>query len=249
VSPVVVAEMNAIGPTLEVIRLTDLAGILGRGTAAAVSGVATVPIESPNPVRVPGPIYKEPALRTDAAKCFASLLRTAVQELRPTGTLRAYRRRLVAFISLFFGKDGRIVKQVMSTLTALSLTLSISASAIAAPTWKDISGVYACVGHDEHLGTYQEREDLRLEPMHHAGSSRGYRVTGSIDGKVAYTGEAIGIGKYFALNFQSTSDKADHGVTIGHAGFKDPITFDGVYFQAQYSGGNSGTIKCTRTAD
>jgi hypothetical protein len=158
----------------------------------------------------------------------------------------------VAFFSLFFGEDERIVKQVMSTLTALSLTLSISAisvSAIAAPAWKDVSGVYACVGHDEHLGTYQEREDLRLEPMHHAGSSRGYRVTGSIDGKVAYTGEAIGIGKYFALNFQSTSDKADHGVTIGHVGFKDPITFDGMYFQAQYSGGNSGTIKCTRAAD
>jgi LysR family cyn operon transcriptional activator len=86
--PVVVAEMNAIGPTLEVIRSTDLAGILGRGTAGTISGVVTIPLESPNPVRVPGLIYKENVLRTDAVKHFASLLRRVVLDLRPAGALQ-----------------------------------------------------------------------------------------------------------------------------------------------------------------
>ena len=141
------------------------------------------------------------------------------------------------------------MKQGVSTLTALSITLAMSVSAMATPAWIDLSGIYACVGRDEHLGPYQEREDIRLESMHHVGNSRGYRVKGSIDGNVVYTGEAIAIGKHFALNFQSSSDKTDHGVTMGNINFKGPIKFEGEYFESEYSGGNSGTVACTRTAD
>jgi hypothetical protein len=75
------------------------------------------------------------------------------------------------------------MKSFPYTLAAICVSLTGSSHAFGAPSWADISGSYACRGHDEHLGTYEDRHDLRLNP-HHSGNSRGYSVKGYSDGKL-----------------------------------------------------------------
>jgi hypothetical protein len=134
-------------------------------------------------------------------------------------------------------------------VAAPCLSIAISASALAATSATDITGVYACVGHDEHLGAFQEQEDIRLEPAHHASNARGYRVTARIGGEVAYVGEAVTVGKRFALNFISTSDPTNHGVAIGNLKLTSPITLTGAYFGTHHADSDSGTEECERTGN
>ena len=141
------------------------------------------------------------------------------------------------------------MKQFVCALAAACVPLAIPVSALGAPPGRDISGVYECSGRDEHLGAYEERYELRLDPTHHASNSHGYSTKGYMNGALAYTGEAIAVGKHVAVNFMSSSDKTDHGTVIGTLDFKAPIKFKGEYFESLYSGGNSGTIMCSRTGD
>lgn len=139
------------------------------------------------------------------------------------------------------------MKRILRVVTAMLIPLAPYVPASAAPDWIDISGVYACKGHDEHLGAFEDTHELRLDPTHHAGNSRGYRIVGYAEGKVAYTGEAITNGLQFAMNFASTSDKTHHGVLSGRIDLGTPVRFSGEYFESQFAGGDSGTATCTRT--
>jgi hypothetical protein len=125
--------------------------------------------------------------------------------------------------------------------------MAICASALAATPATDISGVYACVGHDEHQGDFQEQLDLRRDPARLAGQSRGYRATARIDGNIAYAGEAITVGRLLALNLISTSDATDHGTAIGNLKPGSPITL--TYFETHPTDSDSGTEECKRTGD
>ncbi len=141
------------------------------------------------------------------------------------------------------------MKNLKQILAVPCLSMMISASALAATSAPDISGVYACVGHDEQLGTFQEQVDIRLDPAHHAGNARGYRVTARIEGNIAYVGEAVAVDRRFALNFISPSDATDHGVAIGNLTLTSPITFAGTYFSTHHADSDSGTEECKRSGD
>jgi hypothetical protein len=132
-------------------------------------------------------------------------------------------------------------------LLTVLLTASIADAAQAKDAPIDISGDYACVGHDEHLGDFKDRHEIRRNP-HHGLHSRGYSITGYVEDQAAYTGEAIVEGKRVAFNFASATDHDDHGVLLAAIVAKSPITIRGEYFESQFKGGDSGTVTCTQTA-
>lgn len=93
-APVVVAEMNAIAPMIELVRATDIATIVSTH-ALRREDVKMIPLESPTPVRSPGLLWRRDEARTPAARALASIVRSVSDsESRDTrrGTARAPRR-------------------------------------------------------------------------------------------------------------------------------------------------------------
>jgi len=93
-APVVVAEMNAIAPMIELVRETDIATIVSTH-ALRREDVKMIPLESPTPVRSPGLLWRRDEARTPAARAFASIVRSVSDsESRDTrrNTVRAARR-------------------------------------------------------------------------------------------------------------------------------------------------------------
>ena len=93
-APVVVAEMNAIAPMIELVRETDIATIVSTH-ALRREDVKLIPLESPTPVRSPGLLWRRDEARTPAARSFASIVRSVSDsESRDTrrNKVRAARR-------------------------------------------------------------------------------------------------------------------------------------------------------------
>ena len=93
-APVVVAEMNAIAPMIELVRETDIATIVSTH-ALRREDVKLIPLESPTPVRSPGLLWRRDEARTPAARSFASIVRSVSDsESRDTrrNTVRAAHR-------------------------------------------------------------------------------------------------------------------------------------------------------------
>ncbi|MBN3759817.1 LysR substrate-binding domain-containing protein [Burkholderia sp. Ac-20365] len=93
-APVIVAEMNAIAPMIELVRETDIATIVSTH-ALRREDVKMIPLESPTPVRSPGLLWRRDEARTPAARAFASIVRSVSDsESRDTRrkTVRATRQ-------------------------------------------------------------------------------------------------------------------------------------------------------------
>jgi LysR family transcriptional regulator, cyn operon transcriptional activator len=74
-TPVVVAEMNAIAPMIELVSITNIAAIVSEH-ALRRDDVRIIPLESPTPVRSPGLLWRGDETRSPAARAFASIIRT-----------------------------------------------------------------------------------------------------------------------------------------------------------------------------
>ncbi|PXW28140.1 LysR substrate-binding domain-containing protein [Paraburkholderia caballeronis] len=74
-TPVVVAEMNAIAPMIELVSTTGIAAIVSEH-ASRRDDVRIVPLESPTPMRSPGILWRAREARTPAARALASIIRT-----------------------------------------------------------------------------------------------------------------------------------------------------------------------------
>jgi LysR family cyn operon transcriptional activator len=79
VEPLVVAEMNTIMPMLELIRNTDLAGIVGEKSIQLPEGLSVVALENPTPIRTPGLLWKRGGSDDIAIRTFASIVRRATE--------------------------------------------------------------------------------------------------------------------------------------------------------------------------
>jgi LysR family cyn operon transcriptional activator len=75
--PVVVAEMNTIMPMIELVKQTDLAGIVGETAVGGVEGLAIVALENPTPIRTPGLLWKRGGSDDLVIKQFAAVVRRA----------------------------------------------------------------------------------------------------------------------------------------------------------------------------
>lgn len=75
---VVVAQLNAIAPMLELIRHTGLAGIVTETAVAPSADLRVIPLEDPTPIRTPGLLWKRGAVMSPAVRHFADIVRNAV---------------------------------------------------------------------------------------------------------------------------------------------------------------------------
>jgi len=77
--PLVVAEMNTIMPMIELIRQTDLAGIVGEKSIQIPESLSVVALENPTPIRTPGLLWKRGGTEDLAIKQFAAVIRRATE--------------------------------------------------------------------------------------------------------------------------------------------------------------------------
>jgi LysR family transcriptional regulator, cyn operon transcriptional activator len=78
-TPVVVAEMNAIAPMIELVSFTDIAAIVSEH-ATLRQDVRMIPLESPTPTRAPGLLWRTGDSRSHAARALASIIRSVSSE-------------------------------------------------------------------------------------------------------------------------------------------------------------------------
>ena len=75
--PRVAAELNSIAPMIELIRHTDLAGIIGATALSPSADLRIIPLEDPTPIRTPGLIWKKRVARSPMTRLLASIIRSA----------------------------------------------------------------------------------------------------------------------------------------------------------------------------
>lgn len=76
-TPVIAAQMNSVAPMIELIRQTDLAGIIPESAVAQSLGLRVIPLEDPTPIRTPGLLWPKGATRSPVLKHFAEIIRRA----------------------------------------------------------------------------------------------------------------------------------------------------------------------------
>lgn len=80
VKPLTVVELNTIAPMLEIIRRTDLAGIISEKIIVDASELCVIPLETPTPMRTPGLLWKRGRPQSEATKQFIVTVRRSVQQ-------------------------------------------------------------------------------------------------------------------------------------------------------------------------
>jgi LysR family cyn operon transcriptional activator len=73
--PLVVAEMNTIGPMIDLVARTQLAAIVSMQAVPPRGDIRIVPLESPTPVRTPGLLWKREVTQSAAVRSFAAGIR------------------------------------------------------------------------------------------------------------------------------------------------------------------------------
>jgi LysR family cyn operon transcriptional activator len=75
--PVIAAQLNSVAPMIELIRQTDLAGIIAESAMVQSAELRVVPLEDPTPIRTPGMLWAKGAARSPVLKHFAEIIRRA----------------------------------------------------------------------------------------------------------------------------------------------------------------------------
>jgi LysR family transcriptional regulator, cyn operon transcriptional activator len=75
--PLVVAQLNSVAPMIELIRQTDLAGIITETAVAQTTDLRVIPLEDPTPVRTPGLLWPKGASRSPVLRHFTEIIRRA----------------------------------------------------------------------------------------------------------------------------------------------------------------------------
>jgi len=73
--PLVVVEMNAVMPMIGLVAKTQLATIISEHAVPERSDICVLPLESPNPMRTPGLLWKRGATPRPTAKALATEIR------------------------------------------------------------------------------------------------------------------------------------------------------------------------------
>jgi LysR family cyn operon transcriptional activator len=75
--PLIAAQLNSVAPMIELIRRTDLAGIIAESAVAQSAELRVIPLEDPTPIRTPGMLWPKGATRSPVLKHFAEIIRRA----------------------------------------------------------------------------------------------------------------------------------------------------------------------------
>ena len=80
--PVVVAELDAIQPTLELVRTSRFGAIVSEHVLAEAGGLHMVPLEEPTPLRTPGILWKAETPGSTACRSFVAIVRQIIARLK-----------------------------------------------------------------------------------------------------------------------------------------------------------------------
>jgi LysR family cyn operon transcriptional activator len=83
--PVIVAEMDPLGATIELVRRTQLGAIISRLAAPDAKDLKIVALESPTPLRTPGLLTKAGRPPGAAVRSFIGILRRKVLQYQTAG--------------------------------------------------------------------------------------------------------------------------------------------------------------------
>lgn len=75
--PLVVASVDSVSPMIELIRGTDLAGIITETAVQPSVDLRVIPLEDPTPIRTPGMLWPKGATRSPVLKHFTEIMRRA----------------------------------------------------------------------------------------------------------------------------------------------------------------------------
>ena len=78
--PIVVAEMDSLAASIELVRQSDLATVISRLAAPDAEGVEIIPLENPTPTRTPGLLTRSGEPAGAAVRSFAGILRRIVRQ-------------------------------------------------------------------------------------------------------------------------------------------------------------------------
>jgi LysR family cyn operon transcriptional activator len=78
--PQVVVELNTIGPMIELIRQTELAGIVAATAVADRTGLSVVPLEDPTPMRTPGLLWLRGGTKNLGSQEFSKVVRRQLNQ-------------------------------------------------------------------------------------------------------------------------------------------------------------------------
>lgn len=73
--PLVVAELNSVAPMIELIRQTQLAGIIAETAITASPDLSVIPLQDPRPMRTPGLLWPKGATRSPLIAHMADIIR------------------------------------------------------------------------------------------------------------------------------------------------------------------------------
>lgn len=79
--PVVVAELNAISPMLELVRRTEVCSIVSSNVLVGEEDLVALPLEDPTPIRTPGLLWNKHLERPAATRYMAATIRQLVRSL------------------------------------------------------------------------------------------------------------------------------------------------------------------------
>jgi LysR family cyn operon transcriptional activator len=80
--PVIVAEIDAIEPTLRLVGMSRFGAIVSEHVVSEASGLHVVPLEEPTPLRTPGILWKTNAPRSSACRSFVATVRQVISRLK-----------------------------------------------------------------------------------------------------------------------------------------------------------------------
>jgi LysR family transcriptional regulator, cyn operon transcriptional activator len=86
--PVIVAEVDAIQPTLQLVEQSPFGTIVSEMVAPMAKGLRAIPLEDPTPLRTPGLLWKTDSPGSSACRSFIAIVRQTIAKRRLRTPLR-----------------------------------------------------------------------------------------------------------------------------------------------------------------
>lgn len=139
-----------------------------------------------------------------------------------------------------------MIKKIAAALAFVSLP----ALAAQPPfTGTDYSGQYQCTGMDSHIGPFEGRVDMQLDPAQSTGEHGAYKFTLTLTDNSLYNGFAVGKDNALAMYFAHTDPALkDYGVGIAtiETAADGKVSFSKFYYGPEYEGGGHGMETCIK---
>jgi LysR family cyn operon transcriptional activator len=91
--PLVVAEIDAIQPTLDLVARSRIGAIVSEHVAVDGAALRVIPLEDPTPLRTPGVLWKTEAGGSNARRLFVALVRQTIAQRKMKVPARARGRQ------------------------------------------------------------------------------------------------------------------------------------------------------------